>query len=119
MEDLEQTDILPSCKANEMNLSIFFYLPVSLVILTLMSIVMTIFVRPFTWQQLLFTIIPIIPIIYAWDGQASLMRTYTFEDIESLLEGNQNENYVWEIDDAKNAKGKKVGYFIKGYSRNN
>ena len=95
------------------------FLPISLVLLVLMSIVMTIFVRPFTWQQLLFTIIPIIPIIYAWDGPASLMRTYTFDDIESLLEGNKNENYVWEIGDAKNSKGKKVGYFIKGYSKSN
>ena len=93
-------------------------LPVSLVILILMSLVMTPFVRPLSIGQMVFTyIIPLIPLIYAWDGQASLMRTYTFDDIRSLLEGHEQSDYHWEISDAKNEKGKKVGYYIMGYPK--
>jgi len=91
-------------------------LPVSLFILIIMSLLLTPFVRPLTWQQLLFTyVIPIIPIIYAWDGQASLMRTYTSEDIESMLASTPNNpDYSWKIEVAKKANGKKVGYYILG-----
>ncbi|MDT0606838.1 hypothetical protein [Croceitalea rosinachiae] len=90
-------------------------LPLSLTILLIMSLVMTLFVRPLTFKQLLFTyIIPLIPIVYAWDGQASLMRTYTFNDIEHLLAENKNPNYQWTIADATKPNGKKLGYYISG-----
>ncbi|MBR9921057.1 MAG: hypothetical protein GYB31_09475 [Bacteroidetes bacterium] len=90
-------------------------LPISLPILFGMVWFMTPFVRPLSFSQIIFTyLIPIIPIIYAWDGQASLMRTYTFDDIESLLE--KEDNYVWEIQDALKANGKTAGYYIFGYS---
>jgi len=94
-------------------------LPLSLIILIVMSLIMTLFVRPLSFTQLLFTyLIPIIPLVYAWDGQTSLMRTYTFEDIESLL-GERNDNkYVWEISEAKKPNGKKAGYYILGYPVN-
>ncbi|MEM9075812.1 MAG: hypothetical protein AAGC43_02190 [Bacteroidota bacterium] len=91
-------------------------LPISLVILILMSLFMTPFVRPLRVSQLVFTyLIPLIPITYAWDGQASLMRTYTFKDVELLLGNRKNENYSWEINDAKKRNGKNAGYYILGY----
>ena len=91
-------------------------LPISLVILIIISLIMTLFVRPLSFAQLFFTyIIPIIPIVYAWDGQASLMRTYTFEDIESIIRELDNKNYSWEISDARKSNGKKVGYYVFGY----
>ncbi|PRX56467.1 hypothetical protein [Flagellimonas meridianipacifica] len=91
-------------------------LPISLIILVIMSLCMTLFVRPLRAKQLLFTyLIPLIPIIYAWDGQASLMRTYTFKDVEELLGERKNEKYVWEISDAKKRNGKNAGYYILGY----
>ncbi len=90
-------------------------LPLSLLILILMSMVMTLFVRPLSPIQLLFTfLIPIIPIIYAWDGQASLMRTYTEEDIKTMIADIQTEAYTWEIADAIKSNGKKAGYYIVG-----
>jgi len=94
-------------------------LPVSLVILILMTLFMTPFVRPLSFSQILFTyLIPIIPIVYAWDGQASLMRTYTFKDIEQLLGNKDKPDYKWKIGDAKKANGKKAGYYIMGYPQN-
>jgi hypothetical protein len=94
----------------------WLFLPISLLILILMTLVMTPFVRPLTLSQLVFTyLIPIIPIAYAWDGQASLMRTYTAEDIKILLEDIDGSSYRWEIETAKKENGKKAGYYILGY----
>jgi hypothetical protein len=93
-------------------------LPISLTILIIMSLLMTPFCKNLTFWQLIFTyIIPIIPLAYAWDGQVSLMRTYTFEDIKILLEGLESQNYDWEINDAKKENGKKLGYYVIGTPR--
>lgn len=92
-------------------------LPISLTILILMSLVMTPFVKPLRFSQLFFTyIIPVIPLLYAWDGQASLMRTYTFKDIDELIGENKNVDYIWKIAEAKNRNGKTAGYYIFGKS---
>lgn len=89
-------------------------LPLSLVILIIMCLFMTPFVRPLTWQQLVFTyLIPVIPLVYAWDGQASLVRTYTFKDIETLI-GEPSANYSWKMGQGQRKNGKKAGYFILG-----
>ncbi len=96
----------------------WLFLPVSLIILILMSLVMTLFVRPLKFSQILFTyLIPIIPLVYAWDGQASLMRTYTFKDIKDLIGNSDGNEYHWIIDDAEKANGKKIGYYIIGYPK--
>lgn len=66
-------------------------------IIFLMALVLTLFVRPLTWKQLVFTyVIPIIPLIFAWDGAVSNVRTYTLEDLDILLEGLESEDYQWE-----------------------
>ena len=94
----------------------WLFLPISLLILIIMSLFMTPFVKPLKLQQLFFTyLLPLIPLVYAWDGQASLMRTYTFKDIEELLGNRNNVDFVWEIADAKKENGKKAGYYILGY----
>lgn len=122
-------DILRSAKENNQPIMIYemaenkipllvwwLFLPLSLVILVLMVFFMTPFVRPLKIEQILLTyIIPVIPICYAWDGQASLPRIYTLNDIDELLEGLNSDNYIWEKGPAINAKGKKQGYYIKGY----
>ncbi|WP_299225031.1 hypothetical protein [uncultured Psychroserpens sp.] len=95
-------------------------LPISLLILMVMSLVMTLFVKPLSLAQIVSTyLIPIIPIIYAWDGQASLMRTYTFKDVKTLLPEKDEKNYEWIIADAQKLNGKKLGYCIMGYPKMN
>jgi hypothetical protein len=70
---------------------------VTIPIIFLMALVITPFVRPLTWKQLLFTyIIPIIPVIFAWDGAVSNVRTYTLEDMDILLQGLEGPDYKWE-----------------------
>jgi len=90
------------------------FLPLGLCFTFVLSLILTFFVRPLSINQLVFTfLIPVIPIVFAWDGQASIMRTYTFKDIEELI-GEKSDDYTWEIDDALDANGKKKGYYVLG-----
>jgi hypothetical protein len=92
-------------------------LTLSLVIL--MILIMTPFVKPLTWQQLVFIyLMPIIPICYAWDGQASLPRMYALKEVDELLEGLGKNDYYWEHGVTKKSNGKKLGTYIVGYSKN-
>ena len=90
-------------------------LPLSLSILIVMVWFMTPFTKHLSLGQLLFTyLIPIIPILYAWDGQASLVRTYTFDDLREMI-GEEKSNYQWIFERAYNDKGKQLGYYVLGY----
>jgi len=90
-------------------------LPISLFILQIMVLFMTPFVKKITWQQIVFTyFIPIIPFCYAWDGQASLPRIYTPEDIDVLTKDFQNPGYKWETGMVKDDKGKNKGMYVLG-----
>jgi hypothetical protein len=90
-------------------------LPVSLVILIVMVLFMTPFVKQLTFKQVFFTyVIPIIPIAYAWDGQASFPRTYAISDFDTLLEGIDQTHYKFEINPLKNTKGRTQGYYVFG-----
>ncbi|WP_345371113.1 hypothetical protein [Algivirga pacifica] len=92
----------------------FLLLPISLPLMALSCMLFVPFVKPLNWKDLFFTwIIPVIPIFYAWDGQASGPRTYTFEDIQTLLPPT-SEQYTWEIQPALKDNGKKLGYYIMG-----
>lgn len=79
----------------------WLFLPVSLVILFVMVLFMTPFARPLTWYQLLFTyVIPLIPVFYAWDGQASMPRIYGLKDLKFMTEKLKNDSdtgnaYTW------------------------
>lgn len=97
----------------------WLFLPVSLCIVFVMALILTPFAQQVTFKQLIFTyLIPIIPIFYAWDGQASMPRMYAFNDLETMIADFKSEDYRWEIDQAKNAKGKASGYYVLGYPLN-
>lgn len=64
----------------------------------LMVLLLTPWIRPMTWQQLVFTyVIPILPFTVAWDGAVSNVRTYTPEDMAELLQGLDADDYTWEV----------------------
>lgn len=64
----------------------------------LTTLVCTPLVRPLTAKQLFFTyIIPIFPLLIAWDGAISNMRTYTPDDMRELLDGLDSPDYDWEV----------------------
>lgn len=75
----------------------------------LMVLFITPFVRPMSWQQLLFTyLIPVLPLVIAWDGSVSNARTYTLNDLDELLKGTETEGYRWEKGTIKGKMGKRV-----------
>lgn len=115
-QESKQPLLIYEMAENNMPLLLWWLLlPISLVILFLMVLFMTPFVKPLTWKQLVFTyLIPIIPICYAWDGQASLPRMYTLKDFDVLLEGLESDDYTWEKEVMFRKKGKKLGTYVLG-----
>ena len=70
-----------------------------------MTLIFTPKVQPLKWYHLFFTyVIPLIPLFIAWDGAVSNARTYTKEDLETLISNLNSENYSWNIQSIK-AKG--------------
>lgn len=75
----------------------------------IMTLFITPFVRPMTWQQIVFTyFIPILPLLIGWDGGVSNMRTYTLKDMDELLEGLHSDNYEWKKGKIKGKGGNKL-----------
>lgn len=90
-------------------------LPIALPIVYLSCFLLTLRVRPLTPRQLFFTyVIPLVPLCYAWDGQASMPRLYTFEDLDELLEGLPTDGYRWEKGHAKTESGRALGTYLLG-----
>ena len=68
----------------------------------LLSLVMTLRVRPLTTRQFVFTYcIPIIPLFLSWDAAVSNARTYTKADIQELLSQFKSIGFDWEIGTVK------------------
>ncbi|MBX3157451.1 MAG: class I SAM-dependent methyltransferase [Deltaproteobacteria bacterium] len=91
------------------------FLPLSLLLVFITALFFTFAVRPLTLRQLALTfVVPIVPLCYAWDGQASMPRIYSFGDLDELLAGLSSDDYVWEKGHATNAAGKKKGIYLLG-----
>lgn len=80
----------------------------------IMVVLLTPFIRPMTWQQLVFTyLIPVLPFLTAWDGAVSNARTYTMDDIDVLIKDLKSDDYMWEKGIVK-TKGAPKSYLL-GY----
>ncbi len=94
------------------------FLPVGLLVVFLMALALTPAVRPLRARQLVFTyLVPLVPLFYAWDGQASMPRIYTLGDLDELLEGLHTDDYVWEKGHATTESGRKLGIYLLGLPR--
>ncbi len=64
----------------------------------MLTLFITPFIRPLTWQQILFTYLPPFPLpfLIGWDGAVSNARIYTMKDMDELLVGLESEHYIWE-----------------------
>lgn len=115
-QENEQPILIYEMAENKMPFLIWLLLlPISLTILVLMTFFLLPFVKPLNWKDVLFTyIIPLVPLFYAWDGQASMPRMYSFKDVKEELLPVATENYKWEINVAKKENGKSLGYYVLG-----
>jgi len=84
----------------------------------LMVFFVTPFIRPLTWQQLVFTYVPPFPLPFfiAWDGGVSNVRTYTMSDYDELLVDLKANDYVWEKGLIK-GKGPAPKSYLLGYPK--
>ncbi|MBE0437295.1 MAG: class I SAM-dependent methyltransferase [Methylomicrobium sp.] len=56
------------------------------------------FMRPFHWSRLFWTyVIPVIPLIVMFDGIVSCLRTYTPEELQSMVAALDAPGYQWDI----------------------
>ncbi len=71
------------------------------------------FIKPFKIDRIIFTyLIPILPLFIMWDGVISVLRTYTVEELNSMiLELNHHDQFNWEVGIAK-GKPMEVGYLL-------
>jgi hypothetical protein len=61
-------------------------------------LLLTPFVRPLTIWQVLFTyVIPLLPLLIAWDGFVSTLRTYSPKELERMTAALRSDDYDWEI----------------------
>ncbi len=89
-------------------------LPLGLAVTFFISLLLTPFVRPLTVRQLLFSyLIPLVPLIYAWDGQASYPRIYGASDVDELTAG-LDDGYTWTSGHGENHRGQKTGFYLLG-----
>ena len=56
---------------------------------------------PFSWSKLIFTIIPVIPFILAFDGIISILRTYSTEELVEVANRAGTDNFRWEVRQSK------------------
>lgn len=65
------------------------------------------FIRPFRFYRLLFTyLIPVVPLVVLWDGIVSCLRTYTVEELKSLVQQvDQHTSFDWKIEKKQAKKG--------------
>ncbi len=77
-------------------------------LLSPVSVILTTpFIRPFSFGRLIFTyLIPLVPLFTLWDGVISSLRTYSVEEMNSLVnEVDGSEAYDWDIGKLRSGPG--------------
>jgi hypothetical protein len=73
-----------------------------MLLVPLMVLLMTPFIRPFRWSRLFWTyLIPVVPLVALFDGLVSCLRTYGVQEMRELTEALDAKDYPWEIGELK------------------
>jgi len=82
----------------------------------LMPFACTPWIRPFRWSRLLWTyLIPIIPLVFLFDGLVSCLRTYRPQELREIVDKLTAGEYQWEI--GEHSSGKAPITYLIGYPR--
>ena len=74
----------------------FFTIVGTLLLVPLMVVLATPFIRPFRWHRLFWTyLIPLVPLTCWWDGVVSMLRAYTPVEMLSLAGQVGVSDYAW------------------------
>ena len=77
---------------------------VLMLLVPLIVLISTPFIRPFRWSRLIWTyLIPIVPLLSLFDGLVSCLRTYTCDELRELVTGL--DDYDWEIGEEPSRQG--------------
>jgi hypothetical protein len=72
-------------------------------------------VRPLRWNHLVFTyLVPILPVLIAWDGFASCWRVYGKRDLQRLVGGFDKEHYTWSYGTFRLGSAPLYGSYLVG-----
>jgi hypothetical protein len=73
------------------------------------------FIRPFSWQRLLWTYaIPIWMLAGFWDGVVSCLRTYSPQELRDLTADLGTDNYSWEVGRVRSVGAFRITYLLGG-----
>lgn len=54
--------------------------------------------RPFSWRRLLWTyLVPVVPLVAMWDGLVSCLRSYSMEELETLVSSLPSNGLSWRV----------------------
>jgi hypothetical protein len=77
-----------------------------MLLVPLMVLLMTPFIRPFRWSRLFWTyLLPLLPLIALFDGLVSCLRTYSVEELCDLAARQDANDYHWDIGTVKSTAG--------------
>jgi hypothetical protein len=74
-----------------------FVVIATLLLVPIIVLLATPFIRPFRWDRLLFTyLIPLVPLTCMWDGFVSQLRAYTPDELSALATSLGDVGYRWD-----------------------
>lgn len=70
----------------------------------LLALVAAPVIPPFRWSRLLWTyVLPGLPVLVAWDGLVSCLRTYTPSELRALIASVPgSDTYIWQVGEERN-----------------
>ncbi len=85
----------------------------TLLVAPLTCLFFTLFLRPFKLSRFIWTyLLPVIPILYTWDGLISNLRSYTKDEWLEMTKQLKDNDYTWETGELISKFHIKVFYLI-------
>ena len=89
----------------------------TLLIAPITCFIFSLFVRPYKISRFFWTyIIPVIPLMYTWDGMISNLRTYTKQEWLEMTKQLEGDEFIWETGEVVSKFHIKVSYLL-GYPK--
>jgi hypothetical protein len=84
-----------------------------MLLVPLMVLLVTPFIRPFRWSRLFWTyLVPVVPLVSLFDGLVSCLRTYSVQELRQLTEDLGANNYQWDFGELKGVGPVPITYLI-------
>jgi hypothetical protein len=87
---------------------------IALIALTWFAVLVFVpFIRPFRWSRLLWTYLPpVLPLVGAFDGVVSCLRTYSPAELRELLHGL--DTFAWQVGETRSPWSPLVVTYLVG-----